>query len=129
MKTDWKKGDFAVRNGMLCRFFEDVVNGAVHVELVADYEGGAGICCGGYTMGGGLAGFRQVTSAEHIILSRAYAALKAKEAAEKAAIDHGQEFRVQSAALKALKDAQRAASELLKQMTEAVVGDPEGGEA
>lgn len=112
MKTDWKKGEFAIRNGMLCRFVEDVVNGAVHVELVSDYEHGAGICCGGYTMGGGLAGFRPVTSVEHILLSHAYEALKLKEEAEKQVVAQQKAFEIFRAALKAHKDAVRASAKL-----------------
>lgn len=107
MSREWKKGEFAVQHGMLCRFIQDSSEG-IHIELVANYESGVGICCGGVAMGGGLDRFEPVTTAEHILLSRAYTALKAKEAAEREVKVQQEIFKVQSAALNALKDAQRA---------------------
>lgn len=110
MVKHYKKGDFAVGRVGVVMFLKDTEDG-VHYEHVSNYENGAGITCGGAGMGGGKDHFKPLSTAEHFILSRAYAAMKARDEAKAAVAIHEQTFRVHEAALKALKSAERAVAE------------------
>jgi hypothetical protein len=110
-KIEWKKGDFAIsRGGFLCRLDKDPVEGMLSIELVANYEKGVGITCGGYSMGGTVAELSPLATTEHFILARAYEAMTARDAAKAEVHRQDEIFKTHAAALKALKDAERASA-------------------
>jgi hypothetical protein len=109
MTETFKKGDFAVGRVGVCRFLDDPEHG-IHIEFVSNYESGVGITCGGGRMGGSIDEFAPLSTTEHFILSRAYAAMKARDDAKVEAARQDEIFKVHAAALKALKDAERASA-------------------
>lgn len=107
---EWKAGDYAIsRGGFLCRLVKDPSEG-LSIELVANYEHGAGITCGGYSFGGTAAELSPLVTAEHFILSRAYEAMRLRDEAKAEVAKQDEIFKTHACALKAHKDAERAAA-------------------
>lgn len=102
---EWKVGDYVVHRGSIARI--QSLKNPTTLELVAYYDKGVGVTCGGGCMMGGdrTADLKPVTDARDILIVRAYGAQLAVKEAKKAASEQQHAFEVYTAALKALDEA------------------------
>ncbi|MDR6954199.1 hypothetical protein J2X65_003567 [Ancylobacter sp. 3268] len=110
-KQAWKVGEYAMSRGMPIRVNE-IDGKAVTLELVADYREGVGITCGGYCSGGGQLGdLKPITDPEMILRCRAYEAYRRIKEAKSTIVEQEKVLAAQTAGLRALQDAHKAAAE------------------